>query len=60
MNEREVCEWIVVGELFYNLKNVLLFFGVFSILNLPSTFRHSTKSFPSVRKKYSTKKTICR
>jgi hypothetical protein len=39
----------------YNLKNVLQFFGFFSILNLSSAFRHSTKSLPSVRKKYSAK-----
>jgi hypothetical protein len=42
----------------YNLKTILLFFGVFSILNLPSVFRHSAKSLPSVRKKYSAKNSL--
>jgi hypothetical protein len=37
-------------------KNVLMFFGFFPILNLPSAFRHSVKSLPIVRKKYSAKK----
>jgi hypothetical protein len=35
-----------------NLKNVLLFFGGFAILNLPSAFLCRV---PSVRKKYSAK-----
>jgi hypothetical protein len=44
--------WSVVPIIF---KYVLLFFFVFSILNLPSAFRHSAKSLSSVQKKYSAK-----
>jgi hypothetical protein len=43
-----------VGELFLEFKNILLFFLIFSILNLPSVFLCRVL-LPSVRKKYSAK-----